>query len=972
MTPEEINEKMEGITFDHPTWPMSKIRQSFIDFYVQKHSHVFWPSSPCVPHDDPTLLFANAGMNQYKPLFLGTCDPALEMSKLKRATNTQKCIRAGGKHNDLDDVGKDVYHHTFFEMMGNWSFGDYFKEGAIDMSWQCLTEVYSLDTDRLYATYFGGDEKTPADEEAKKYLLKHLPASRVLPFDAHDNFWEMGATGPCGPCVEFHYDRIGGRDAADLVNADLPDVIEIWNNVFIQYNREAGGELRDLPAQHIDTGMGFERLASILQGFDSNYDTDIFMPIFKAIEIVTGASPYTGKVGEKEDMGFKDMAYRVVADHLRTLTFAIADGAIPSNDGRGYVLRRVLRRAVRYGRQNLGAELGFFSTLVPTLVKLMGDAFPEIRKREEFVINIIKEEETSFSRTLDKGLTKFNDMVKVTEGGVFSGANAHFLYTSMGFPVDLTELMCEEKGLKLDVAGFDAKMKEEQELSQAAHKAKMSGGSGKEMVLEAEQTAALVTRGCQVTESEAKYTWNADIDSKISAAFIGRGETDDKTGFVDSITTASGAAGLIFDATNFYAEQGGQIYDQGTVTCGDAVFRVDNVQVFGGYVLHLGEVVKGTFSVGSSATLAVNYIRRGPIASNHTMTHVLNYALRDVMIGKENIGSDDGPQLDQKGSLVDDQKLRFDFSWGSQVTVDQLAKIEAKCLAQIQQNIKVHTFNAPLADASQISALRAVFGEKYPDPVRVVSVCDTPIPEILKKPTEEIWKDYSIEFCGGTHLDKTGEAEAFVILSEEGIAKGIRRITAVTQERAREATNAARGFALRVKAAEEMAGAELQDEAKKLKLELQTLSISCISKHDLGTALNGLQAKVKEWQTKQMAAKVDGAAEACKTSVEAAKAAGKNKCVVRYDFGCDGKTAQKILKAVAKDVAVMIFSADAGAGKYGCFASSPKVAGVDCKKWIADAFDGIGGRGGGKPANAQWQVEGLDSLDAAVTKAGSI
>mmetsp|Transcript_16407 Transcript_16407/g.33447 ORF Transcript_16407/g.33447 Transcript_16407/m.33447 type:complete len:974 (+) Transcript_16407:24-2945(+) len=967
---EDIASALEGVNFDHEEWPMAKIRSTFIDYFVSQNSHVFWPSSPCVPHDDPTLLFANAGMNQYKPLFLGTCDPSLSMSKLRRACNTQKCIRAGGKHNDLDDVGKDVYHHTFFEMMGNWSFGDYFKEEAIKMAWECLTEVFSLDPSRLYATYFGGDSSTPPDHEARDIWLKYLPANKVLPFDAKDNFWEMGATGPCGPCVEIHYDRIGGRDAASLVNADLPDVIEIWNIVFIQFNREADGSLRPLPNQHVDTGMGFERLASILQGHDSNYDTDIFTPLFKAIEVVTGAPPYSGKVGPS-DVGYKDMAYRVVADHLRTLTFAIADGAVPSNDGRGYVLRRVLRRAVRYGRQNLGADLGFFSKLVPTLVAHMGEAFPEIVKREAFVVGIVREEEDSFSRTLDKGLAKFNDMCP-PKGGKFEGKDAHFLYTTMGFPKDLTELMCEERSVVFDGEGFEAKMKEEQELSAAAHRAKMSGGTGKEMVLEAEQTARLGTVGVVATEAEHKYTWHKDIEAKCMACFLGRGETEDKVGFVDVIAPGDGAVGLVFDKTNFYAEQGGQIYDQGSIVdaAGNAM-RVDSVQVFGGYVLHLGEVTSGSFKVGGTATLKVNYARRAPIASNHTMTHVLNYALRDVLIGKENIGKTDGPQLDQKGSLVDDAKLRFDFSWGKAVSVDELAKVESLCNGQIKSDIKVNTFHAPLADASQISALRAVFGEKYPDPVRVVSVCDTPIEEILKRPTEEIWKDYSIEFCGGTHLEKTGEAESFVILSEEGIAKGIRRITAVTQERAREASNAAKAFALRLKAAEDLSGAELESESKKLKVELSTLAISVIAKNDLTVALAALQAKVKEWQTAQMAVKVDAAKAAAAASVSAAQAAGKNKCVVRFDFGTDGKTATKILKAVAKGVAVMLVSADASAGRYGAFASAPKGVDVDCKKWIADTFDGIGGRGGGKPAQAQWSVEGLDSIDQALEKAGT-
>jgi alanyl-tRNA synthetase len=526
---------------------------------------------------------------------------------------------------------------------------------AIEWAWSCLIDVYGLDPSRLYATYFGGNSQTPADTEARDLWLKYLPPNRVLPFDAKDNFWEMGATGPCGPCVEIHYDRIGNRDAGELVNADLPDVIEIWNNVFIQYNREADGSLRKLPAQHVDTGMGFERLTSILQGKDSNYDTDIFTPIFEAIRLLTGARPYAGKVGA-DDSDYVDMAYRVVADHVRTLTFAITDGAVPSNDGRGYVLRRVLRRAVRYGRQNLGAKLGFFSKLVPTLVEHMGEAFPEIVRKKEFVIQVIKEEEESFSRTLDKGLSKFSEMAENAEGGKFKGEDAHFLYTSMGFPMDLTELMCEEKNLKLDVEGFERKMAEEKELSAAARKAKMSGGSGKEMVLEAEQTASLISREVETTKDEEKYVWEKNLVTTVKACFIGRNETEDKTGFKDTISKSDGAAGLILQATNFYAEQGGQIYDTGFIKSPTGTLRVDNVQVYGGYVLHVGSVISGTFTCGSSATCEVDYERRRPVASNHTMTHVLNFALRDVLIGKE--VKTEGPSIDQKGSLVDDEKLR--------------------------------------------------------------------------------------------------------------------------------------------------------------------------------------------------------------------------------------------------------------------------------------------------------------------------
>mmetsp|Transcript_4063 Transcript_4063/g.8351 ORF Transcript_4063/g.8351 Transcript_4063/m.8351 type:complete len:969 (+) Transcript_4063:85-2991(+) len=953
----------------HPTWPMTKVRSTFISFF-EREGHTFWRSSPCVPHDDPTLLFTNAGMNQYKPLFLGTCDPALPMATLKRAVNSQKCIRAGGKHNDLDDVGKDVYHHTFFEMLGNWSFGDYFKKEAIEFAWRCLTEEFKLNPDRLYATYFGGDESTPVDNEAKEIWLQYLPPERVLPFGAKDNFWEMGATGPCGPCTEIHYDRIGNRDASKLVNADLPDVIEIWNNVFIQFNREADGSLRPLPAQHVDTGMGFERLTSILQGVDSNYDTDIFIPLFDAIRKVTGARPYSGKIGS-EDPEYIDMAYRVVADHIRTLSFAIADGAVPSNDGRGYVLRRVLRRAVRYGRQNLNAELGFFALLVRTLVELMGDIFPELREKEDYVTAIIREEEESFSKTVDKGLVEFNKRCEsLGDAKVFPGDDAHFLYTSMGFPVDLTELMCEERGLTLDTAGFEAKMKEEQELSNAAHLKKMAGGSGKDMRLVAEQTAHLVSQGVEPTDDSAKYIWNKDLTGcTVKALFIGRNETEDGIGFVDCISTESGAVGIVLDKSNFYGESGGQTYDIGTIKTGyGAVIEINNVQIYGSFVLHVGEVKEGTVNVGESATCCVDYVRRAPIAANHTMTHVLNYALRDVLIT-----NGDSNQLnatvDQKGSLVDEDKLRFDFSWGSPLTTEQLAAVEKVCVNQINSAIPVDNFVAPLEDAQKISSLRAVFGEVYPDPVRVVAVSPTPISKILENPQDSQWKSYSVEFCGGTHLKNTSEAQGFVLLSEEGIAKGVRRITAVTMGDAAAATATAAELESKITEASKLEGLELEAQLKLLVQELNGALISAAKKNELRETLGAYGKQVVAWKKAHAA---EQTAKVCEQVIGAAEATEGNKVVLRCDFGVDGKVAKAVTAAYGKkvkDKAILMVSADIDADRYMVVAFAPKGVDVDCKAWVAASTEGTGGKGGGKKDSAQFTVPGVASIDSVLEKA---
>lgn len=963
-------------------WPMDKVRSTFIDFFREKHGHTSWKSSPCVPVDDPTLLFTNAGMNQYKPVFLGTCDPSLPMAKLKRAVNSQKCIRAGGKHNDLDDVGKDVYHHTFFEMLGNWSFGDYFKEEAIAMAWSCLVDEFKLDSTRLYASYFGGDEMTPPDLEARDIWLKYLPTERVLPFDAADNFWEMGATGPCGPCTEIHYDRIGGRDAAKLVNADLPDVIEIWNNVFIQFNREADGSLRPLPARHVDTGMGFERLTSILQGVDSNYDTDIFQPLFEEIRILTGAPrPYGGKVGPEEDEGFVDMAYRVIADHVRTLSFAIADGAVPSNDGRGYVLRRVLRRAVRYGRQNLGADLGFFSKLVPKLVEVMGVTFPEIIEKQDYIISIVREEEESFSRTLDKGLQKFKDLAAASkeESGdkaVFSGRDAHYLYTTMGFPIDLTKLMAEELGMAIDTEGFVAKMKEEQEISQAAHVAKMAGGSGKDMRMVAEQTSYLVnTLGVPATNDSAKYIADAVLEgSVVKALFIGRGETEDKIGFVDSVMEQSSTVGIILDKTSFYGEQGGQINDIGDIIKAgdDTTVRITSVQLYGSYVLHLGEVVKGTLSVGDSVSCSVDYVRRHPITSNHTMTHVLNYALREVLVVRPT-AEGKAPSVvnvDQKGSLVDQFKSRFDFSWNSQLTPQQLADVESLCREQIEKEIAVEAYVAPLADAEKIGALRAVFGEKYPDPVRVVAVTRSPISDILANPQDSMWNQYSVEFCGGTHLKNTKQAGAFCLLTEEGIAKGIRRIVFVTCEDAKKAIAAAEVFETKLETASKLEGGdELEALVKNLTSECDGLVVSAVKKMAFREAIAGFSKKVMAWKKQRMASMTD---EIKAKAIEAGEATAGNKVVFRYDFGVNAKLGKNVGTAFTKkikDKAIMIISADADANRILVLAMAAKGLDVDCKAWCMAVIEGTNGKGGGKKDSAQFNVPDVSLVDSVMEKA---
>lgn len=770
---------------------------------------------------------------------------------------------------------------------------------------------------------------------------------------------------------EIHYDRIGGRDAGKLVNADLPDVIEIWNNVFIQYNREADGSLRQLPAQHVDTGMGFERLTSILQGVDSNYDTDIFMPLFDEIQKVTGARSYAGKVGT-EDAGYVDMAYRVIADHIRTLSFAIADGAVPSNDGRGYVLRRVLRRAVRYGRQNLGAELGFFSTLVPKLVEVMGGTFPELIEKQDYVTAIIRDEEESFSRTLDKGLERFKELAQgVGADKVFSGKDAHFLYTTMGFPIDLTELMAEEMGMTIDKDGFEARMKEEQELSAAAHMAKMAGGSGKDMRMVAEQTAHLVSKGVPATDDSEKFVWEKDLEGcSVKALFIGRGETEDKIGFVDSISPESSAVGVILDKTSFYAESGGQIYDTGVIKTGNCTVKIQNVQLYGQFVLHLGEVVEGSLSVGESAACSVDYIRRAPIASNHTMTHVLNYALREVLVKQpEKEGKKATIDVDQKGSFQDELKSRFDFSWNGQLSPAQLGEVEKICRAHIEKGVPVDTYVAPLGDAEKISSLRAVFGEKYPDPVRVVAIAHSPITDMLANPSDDAWKEYSVEFCGGTHLTNTSQADAFALLSEEGIAKGIRRIIFVTKEDAKKAIVAANEFEVKLEAAGALEGDALEAKTKVLSVELEGLVMSAVKKIEFREGLGKLTKKVIAFKKQRLAGMTD---EIKAKAIEAGEATEGNKVVFRFDFGVEGKLAKNVCQAFGKkikDKALMLVSGDADSNRFLVMAMAGKGLDIDCKAWVTAATEGTGGKGGGKKDSAQFTVPDVSQIDSVIEKA---
>ncbi|KAG0615366.1 hypothetical protein M758_5G035500 [Ceratodon purpureus] len=934
-------------------WPAKKVRETFVEFFKSKE-HTFVTSSPVVPVDDPTLLFANAGMNQFKPIFLGTVDPRSAMGQLKRACNTQKCIRAGGKHNDLDDVGKDTYHHTFFEMLGNWSFGDYFKKEAIEWAWELLTEVYKLPKDRLYATYFGGDEKLglAEDVEARDIWRALLPESHVLPFGCKDNFWEMGDTGPCGPCSEIHFDRIGGRDASALVNMDDPNCLEIWNNVFIQFNREQDGSLKSLPAKHVDTGMGFERVTSVLQEKMSNYDTDVFTPIFGAIQKATGAREYAGKVG-KDDTDNVDMAYRVVADHIRTLSFAIADGSRPGNEGREYVLRRILRRGVRYGREVLKAPEGFFNGLVDIVVEVMGDVFPELKKNQAKIKEIIAEEETSFSRTLVKGIEKFKKAAAEVKDGVLGAQDAFILWDTFGFPIDLTELMAEEMGLKVDKEGFNRTMEEAREKARGAR----GKAGGKALVMEAEATSHLQKLGVLPTDDKPKYTWHKDPTVTVKAIFT-------STGFEES--TADEDVGIVLDATSFYAEQGGQIYDTGVLEGPSGSFEVREAQIYAGYVLHIGSMTSGgKISVGDKVTSKVDYARRAVVAPNHTCTHLLNYALKEIL----------GDHIDQKGSLVAPDKLRFDFSHGKPIDAKDLGKIEDIVSQQIRDGMTVYAKEASLAEAKRIMGLRAVFGEVYPDPVRVVAI-GRPVDDLLADPENPNWAKMSTEFCGGTHLSNTKEAEAFALVSEEGIAKGVRRVTALTMGAAKEAIHQSELFSAQIDEASKLQGPALEKEVAHLKNILETVVIPAAKKAEFRARLGELQERIKKAQKAAAGSNLQTALNGAVASADVAVAENQLFCVLRIDVGLDTNAVREAVTLVMdkhKALAVMIFSVDEQKNKVLVYAGVPDSAakrGLVVLDWLRASLAPINGKGGGgKNGLAQGQGGNAAGIDEALTVA---
>lgn len=876
----------------------NEVRESYKKFFEGK-GHKIVPSAPMVIKDDPTLMFTNAGMNQWKDIILGTKDPGKDV----RRVDSQKCLRVSGKHNDLEEVGHDTYHHTMFEMLGNWSFGDYFKEGAIDYAWEYLVDVLHLNPEDLYVTVFEGskEEGLSRDDEAAKYWAKHVKPDHIINGNKHDNFWEMGETGPCGPCTEIHVDsrtpeekaKIPGRE---LVNKDNPQVIEIWNVVFMQYNRKADGSLEPLPMHVIDTGMGFERLVRMLQDKHSNYDTDIFQPIIQQIEALShqqyGFTTPTGKLGEGSTEQEKiDIAMRVVADHLRAVAFSIADGQLPSNAKAGYVIRRILRRAVRYAYTFLNQKEAFLYKLLPTLVHEMGAAYPELPAQQELISRVIKEEEDSFLRTLEKGINLLNaDMDELTAQGKteLPGTQAFRLFDTYGFPFDLTELICREKGFTVDEKGFDEEMAKQK--ARARNAAAVENGDW-EVVREGEQAFV----GYDYTEHTTHILRYRKVTQK-------------KNTFYE----------LVLDFTPFYGEMGGQVGDQGVLVNDDETIEVLDTKRENNQSIHIVKALPKNLQAEFMA--CVDTEKRNASAANHTATHLLDYALKQVL----------GDHVEQKGSYVDPTTLRFDFSHFQKVSDEELRQVEQLVNQMIREDFPLDEHrDTPLEEAKALGAV-AIFGEKYGDKVRVVRFGP------------------SCEFCGGIHATSTGRIGFFKIMSESSVAAGIRRIEALTGKACEDAIYAATDTMNDLKA--------MFNNTKDLKASIEKF----ISEHDeLRKELERFQAQAVE-RTKEILLsrikKVNGISVI--TAVLPIEPAAAKDLV----FKLREAVPQKLVAVIGstahnKPLLTVMFSDD-----------MVKEHQLNAGQIIREAAKLIQGGGGGQPHYAQAGGKNIDGMNAAVDK----
>lgn len=857
-----------------------ELRQSFLDFFQQR-GHTIVPSAPVVPHGDPTLLFTNAGMNQFKDVFLGA-----GARDYKRAADTQKCIRASGKHNDLEDVGHDTYHHTFFEMLGNWSFGDYYKEEAISWAWELLTEVWKLPKDRLHVTVYRADNGSDRDQEAYDIWLKQpgMIPEHIHWFGAEDNFWEMGETGPCGPCSEIHFDRTPDRSGGPLVNKGVPEVIEIWNNVFIQYNRRSDKGLDELPARHVDTGMGFERICAVMQGKASNYDTDVFMPLIGEIARISGKE-YEGSLTDRPSI-----AMRVIADHIRTLSFAIADGAAPGATGRGSVLRSILRRASKYANSELGIKEPVLYRLVPILVETMGDVFPEIRQQQAYVEKVIKAEEESFGSTLEKGVRMFEDIANSQpEGHSEIPADATFLlHDTFGFPLDLTELLARERGMTVDVAGYKQLMEEQKQRAREARKVHSQQAVGE--------------------------TFGADTE------FIGYNNWSS-----DSNVVAVSDRGVVLDRSPFYAEMGGQQADHGTLVIGGERYEVNDVQKVGTAFLH---IIDDDLAVqtGERVHAEIDRIRRAAIQRNHSATHILHEALRRVL----------GTHVQQAGSLVAPGYLRFDFNHFDKVGEQEMRTIEEMVNAKLREGIVVRSEEIAIEEARKIPNVKMFFGDKYGSRVRVVTIDP----------------DFSVEFCGGTHVVNTADIGLLKITTEGSIQAGVRRLEAVTGTSADEILFRRYIEIERLSKRLGVTDRELYDRVEALLEEKKGLEKE-LSQTKLAQAAGGLDAIVSS------AVDRDG---------------------VRIAAGRVGAADLDALKSIGDDLRNRLKGAGVGLlgaeieGKaaFVCVVTDDLVGRFHAGKIVGAAAKLVGGGGGGKPHMATAGGKEAGKLDDALAQAAEL
>ena len=862
----------------------NEIRDSFKKFFESK-GHVIVPSAPMVIKDDPTLMFTNAGMNQWKDIILGTREP-----EPRRRADTQKCLRVSGKHNDLEEVGHDTYHHTMFEMLGNWSFGDYFKEGAIDYAWEYLVDVIHLDPNDLYVTVFEGspEEGLARDDEAAGFWLKHVPADHIINGNKHDNFWEMGDTGPCGPCSEIHLDSRTPEEKAktpgrELVNKDDPQVIEIWNIVFMQFNRKADGSLEPLPMHVIDTGMGFERLVRALQGKHSNYDTDIVQPIIKEISTLSGL-----KYGETEEV---DVAMRVVADHLRAVAFSIADGQLPSNAKAGYVIRRILRRAVRYAYTFLGQKESFLFRLVPVLVQEMGGAFPELAAQRELITKVIKEEEESFLRTLSNGINMLSSAIEAVKAAgktELDGTQAFRLFDTYGFPLDLTELICRESGVTVDEKQFDVEMQKQKE--RARNAAAVENGDWIE-VRPGEQQFV----GYDYTEYECHILRYRKVTQKKNTYFE-----------------------LVLDNTPFYGEMGGQVGDTGVLVNEEETITITDTKRENNQSVHIVKALPK--NVEAEFMACVDTDKREASAANHTATHLLDYALKQVL----------GDHVEQKGSFVSPDTLRFDFAHFQKVTDEEIRQVERIVNDMIRQDIPLQDHrNVPIEEAKQLGAI-ALFGEKYGDRVRVVQFGP------------------SVEFCGGIHAHSTGRIGMLKIVSESSVAAGIRRIEAKTG------------------AACEQMMYDLEDSMKAIKAlfhnakDLQTVIGKYIEEHEaMKKSIEKFQAEAVERAKERL--------------LQQAREVGGVKvvtCVLPMTPEAAKDLAFKLRAAQPENMLCVIGSKHDNKPLLTVMATDDLVSdrGFNAGKVIREAAKLIQGGGGGQPHFATAGGKNVDGLSAAVDK----